>query len=172
MQARQKIRCDAIDRARKFLETVTTPTIEEVTKSEAVRMLLPQIREARSKGYGLEAIAKMLSESGVTASASLVRDLLTEANAPLVSGLDARPKSAHVRKSPARGVCVQPRHASSSGASDSKTAPEATRATTPDGSLRPAGTGDGATPVVKSPSVGQSVVRRSTFVPRPDTENI
>jgi hypothetical protein len=49
MQARLKIRCDAIDRARKLLETVATPTMEEVTKSEAVRMLLPQIRDARSK---------------------------------------------------------------------------------------------------------------------------
>jgi hypothetical protein len=172
MQARQKIRCDAIDRARKLLETAVAPTIEEVTKSEAVRMLLPQIREARSKGYGLEAIAKMLSESGVTASASLVRDLLTEANAPLVFGRDARAKSAHVRKSPVQEVRVQPRHESSSGASDSKMAPEATRSATPDRSIRPAATGDGATPVLKSSSVGQPVVRRSTFVPRPDTENI
>jgi hypothetical protein len=135
-------------------------------------MLLAQIRDARSKAYGLDAIAKILSESGVTASASLVRDLLTEANAPLVFGRGARAKSAHVRKSPVRGVRVQPRHEPSSGASDSKTDPEATRATTPERSLRPAATGDGATPVVKSPSVGQSVVRRSTFVPRPDTENI
>ena len=142
------------------------------SKKSPRRMVLPQIREARSKGYGLDAIAKILSESGVTASASLVRDLLTEANAPLVFGRAARAKSAHVRKSPVRGVRVQPRHEPSSGASDSKTDPEATRATTPERSLRPAATGDGATPVVKSPSVGQPVVRRSTFVPRPDTENI
>jgi DNA-binding transcriptional MerR regulator len=172
MQARLKIRCDAVERARKLLETVTTPTVEEVTKSEAVRMLLPQICEARSKGYSLEAIAKMLSESGVTASASLVRDLLTEANASLVSGLDARSKSARLRKSPVREVRAHPRHEPSSGALDSKTAPEVTRAANPDRSIRPEGTGDGATPVVKSPSVGQPVVRRSTFVPRPDTENI
>jgi hypothetical protein len=172
MQARLKIGCDAVDRARKLLETVAAPTIEEVTKSEAVRMLLPQIREARSKGYGLEAIAKMLSESGVTASASLVRDLLTEANAPLVSGLDGQPKSARLGKSPAREVRVQPRHEPSSGASDSKMAPDSTRATTPDRSLRPAGSGDSATPILKFPWVGQPAVRRSTFVPQPDTENI
>jgi hypothetical protein len=142
------------------------------SKKSPSRMLLAQIRDARSKAYGLDAIAKMLFESGVTASASLVRDLLTEANAPLVSGLDARPKSARLRKSPARGVRVQPRHESSSGASDSKRAPEGTRATTPERSLRPAATGDGATPVLKSPSVGQPVVRRSTIVARPEPESL
>jgi hypothetical protein len=73
------------------------------SKKSPSRMVLPQIREARSKGYGLDAIAKILSEGGVTASASLVRDRLTEANAPLVSGLDARPKSARLRKSPVAG---------------------------------------------------------------------
>ena len=73
------------------------------SKTSPSRMVLPQIREARSKGYGLDAIAKILSEGGVTASACLVRDLLTEATAPLVSGLDARPKSARLRKSPVAG---------------------------------------------------------------------
>jgi hypothetical protein len=73
------------------------------SKKSPRRMLLAQIRDARSKAYGLDAIAKILSESGVTASASLVRDRLTEANAPLVSGLDGPSKSARLRKSPVAG---------------------------------------------------------------------
>ncbi len=116
------------------------------SKKSPRRMVLAQIREARSKAYGLDAIAKILSESGVTASASLVRDLLTEGNAPLLSGLDGPSKSARLRKSPVAGVRVQPRHEPSSGASDSKRAPEGTRATTPERSIRPAATGDGVTP--------------------------
>jgi hypothetical protein len=56
--------------------------------------------------------------------------------------------------------------------SDSKMALEVTRATAPDRSLRPAGTGDGATPVLKSSSVGQPVVRPSTIVARPHPEKI
>ena len=172
MQTQTKIRCDAVHRAQRLLETAPPPTIEEVTKSEAVRMLLPQIRDARSKGYSLEAIAKMLSESGVHASVGLIQNLLSKAKAPHGSGPHSRSESDRLRKSPARAVRVHPRHEPSSGASDSTIALETTPATTPDRSFRQEGTGDATTPVLKSPSVGQPVVRRSTFVPRPDTENI
>jgi hypothetical protein len=142
------------------------------SKKSPSRMLLAQIRDARSKAYGLDAIAKMLSESRVTASACLVRDLLTEATAPLVSGLDGPSKSARLRKSPVAGSA---RPAATRAVFGRVRLEEGSRRHSSDDSgwkLRPAATGDGATPVLKSPSVGQPVVRRSTFVPRPDTENI
>jgi len=41
MQARTKIRFDAVDRARKLLETAPAPEIDEVTKSHAVRIHIP-----------------------------------------------------------------------------------------------------------------------------------
>ncbi|HEV3193151.1 MAG TPA: hypothetical protein VGY54_21735, partial [Polyangiaceae bacterium] len=76
MQARTKIRFDAVERARKLLESTPAPEIEEVTKSHAVRILIPQILDAHSKGHSMEAITQMLSESGVIVSVHLVKNLI------------------------------------------------------------------------------------------------
>lgn len=49
---------------------------QEVTKPEAVRMLLPRIKELRSKGYSLERIAEKLTEGGLPITAVTLRSYL------------------------------------------------------------------------------------------------
>ncbi len=171
MQARTKIRFDAVERARKLLESVRPPEIEEVTKSHAIRLLLPQIREAQSKGHSIEAIARMLSESGVTVSAHLIKDLvwkigargeskgeavLKPARRKAAAPADARSRSPHEPTS--KDPQVHP------NATASTAIPTASAQQAPNAETAPRGQGPAPT--------GASPQRRSTFVPRPDTKDI
>jgi hypothetical protein len=171
MQARTKIRFDAVERARKLLEDVRPPEIEEVTKSQAVRLLLPQIREAQSKGHSIEAIARMLSESGVQVSAHLVKDLVWKVGARRESKGEAAAKPAR-RRAPASvdADSPSPKEATSKEPPVQSIATKAS--TTIAGSAEQAPSGDSA-PRGQSPAPsGASPQRRSTFVPRPDTKDI
>jgi hypothetical protein len=172
MQARTKIQCDAIGRAQKLLETAPVAPIEEVTKSNAVRILIPQIRDARSKGYSVDAIAKMLSESGVPASASLIKALLSEVGSQFLSGPHSASGPSRRRKAPPPGVRPSPRQEPSATASPSQDLTRTGLAATPDRSGVQDGTEGNATPASKAPPAGLPVARRSAFVPRPDTEDI
>jgi hypothetical protein len=172
MQARTKIRCDAIDRAQKLLETAPVAPIDEVTKSNAVRILIPQIRDARSKGYSVDAIAKMLSESGVPASASLIKALLSEVGSQLLSGPHSACGASRRRKAPPLRVRPSPRQEPSANASGPKELTRTGLAASPDRSRVQDATEGNAAPVSKSPPAGLPVARRSAFVPRPDTEDI
>ena len=64
MQPR-KIRVADIDRLRRTLENVPESRVEEVTTVEAVRMPTSEIYAMQAKGYGLRAIAELLSENSV-----------------------------------------------------------------------------------------------------------
>jgi hypothetical protein len=168
MQARTKIQCDAIGRAQKLLETAPVAPIEEVTKSNAVRILIPQIRDARSKGYSVDAIAKMLSESGVPASASLIKALLSEVGSRCLPEPHSPPGPSRRRKVPSLGVRPPPREELSPNTSAPKELTRTGLAATADRTRVQDGMEGNATPASKSPSVA----RRSAFVPRPDTEDI
>jgi hypothetical protein len=67
-------------------------TPEEVTKSEAVRLLLPEITELLSKGHELQDIASLLSESGVPVSEWTVKNILGEAEEQTKAVHEARGK--------------------------------------------------------------------------------
>ena len=172
MQVRTKIRFDAVEKARKLLESVPAHEREEMTKSHAIRLLIPQIRDAQSKGYSIEAIAKMLCESGVQVSAHLIKDLVWKVGARRESergGVDKPPR----RRTPAarEGDAAARQEASAHEASTKPLANKAVTATSgrsghevPTGESLPRG---------QSPaSTGTSPPRRSTFVPRPDTKDI
>jgi hypothetical protein len=172
MQTRTKIRFDAVERARKLLENVAPPELEEVTKSQAVRLLLPQIREAQSKGHSIEAIARMLSESGVPVSAHLVKDLVWKVGARRDSKSEAGAKPARRRTPVPMGADSPSREEATS--KEPPVHPTATEASTTatTASAQQAPSGDGA-PRGPSPAPsGASPQRRSTFVPRPDTKDI
>ena len=168
MQARTKIRFDAVDRARKLLETAPAPEIEEVTKSHAVRILIPQILDAHSKGYSMEAITRMLSESGVVVSVHLVKNLIWRResehqdshNRTRKRGTVSREDGARARQRPASNDVVA-KAQSIKGA-----APTADRSDheVPLGGRSPAAS--------NLPPNGVTTHRRSTFVPRPDTKDI
>jgi hypothetical protein len=162
MQARTKIRFDAVERARKLLEDVRPPEIEEVTKSQAIRLLLPQIREAQSKGHSIEAIARMLSESGVPVSAHLVKDLVWKVGARPESKRESVAKPAR-RRAPSPSDPGSPSlvEATSKEPAVHPTATKASTTATP-ASAPQAPSGDGASRGQSPAPSGASSQRRST----------
>jgi hypothetical protein len=172
MQPRTKIRLDGISRAQKLLEAAPPPELEEVTKSHAVRILVPQIRDAQSKGYSLQTIAKMLSESGVSVSASLLKTLLSEASSKRVRGRNTGHEPGRKQGGVSSGARGAPRQEPAPAASIPKIPTNQAPAATPAGSRTRDGTGVRTGSAPTSQSTGQPYERRSSFVPRPDTENI
>ena len=74
--APRKIPIATIEQLQRTLESKPECHIEEVTKVEAIRMLSAQIHAMRSKGYGLRAIADVLSENGVAVTAVTLKGYL------------------------------------------------------------------------------------------------
>jgi hypothetical protein len=172
MQARTKIRFDAIEQARKLLENAPPPEIEEVTKSHAIRLLLPQIREAQSKGYSIEAITRMLSESGVQVSAHLVKDLVWRLGTRRASQRNAGSKPARRRTAPSPERGDLSRQAAASNEPSTKAnANQAPKGTVTDNAEQ--APRDDAAPREPNPQPpAASSPRRSSVVPRPDTKEV
>ena len=80
MQPRM-IRVADIERLQRTMENVPEQRVEEVTTMQAVRMLSSQIRGMQAKGYGLAAIAELLSDNGVVVTAKTLKTYLSEARA-------------------------------------------------------------------------------------------
>jgi hypothetical protein len=80
MQAR-KVRVADIERLRHTMQRVPEHRTEEVTTAEAVRMLAPEIRAMRSKGYDLSAIAELLSDNGLALTPNTLKTYLGDARA-------------------------------------------------------------------------------------------
>src|ERR1700690_3711741 len=78
MQPR-KIRVADIERLRRTLENVPENRVEEVTTVQAVRMLTSEIHAMQAKGYGLPAIAELLSENGVVVPGATLKNYLSQA---------------------------------------------------------------------------------------------
>jgi hypothetical protein len=172
MHPQTKIRFDAIERAQKLLEAAPEPHLEEVSKSHAARILIPQIRDAQSKGYSLRAIASLLADSGIPVSASLLKTLLSQERSRTVSTTDPRVEPATRRRSAAHEARSRPRTEPSSNPARAGVTASTRRGPAP-GSDRREDSPDPQSPpapaVASTPSPPQ---RRSSFVPRPDTEDI
>ena len=80
MQPRM-IRVADIERLQRTMESVPEQRVEEVTTVQAVRMLSSQIHGMQAKGYGLPAIAELLSNNGVVVTAKTLKTYLGEARA-------------------------------------------------------------------------------------------
>src|ERR1700690_651961 len=78
MQPR-RIRVADIERLQRTLESVPESRVEEVTTVEAVRMLTSEIYAMQAKGYGLRAIADLLSENSVVVTAATLKNYLSQA---------------------------------------------------------------------------------------------
>jgi hypothetical protein len=174
MQAR-KVRVVDIERLRQKMQNVPEHQAEEVTTTEAVRMLSPEIEAMQAKGYGLPAIAELLSDSGVAVTATTLKTYLGEARA--AGGRKKRRKTKVLR--PTGAVATTPttesKPAVASAASgggqpgaraDTKAAP---RVTTPTPSATPAAAK--GTPGIARPA-DEAGIRRSAFVPKEDTRDI
>jgi hypothetical protein len=75
------IRVADIERLQRTMERVPEQRVEEVTTMQAVRMLSSQIHRMQAKGYGLAAIAELLSDSGFVVTAKTLKTYLGEARA-------------------------------------------------------------------------------------------
>jgi hypothetical protein len=80
MQPRM-IRVADIERLQRTMEIVPEQRVEEVTTLQAVRMLSSQIDGMQAKGYGLAAIAELLSDNGVVVTAKTLKTYLGDARA-------------------------------------------------------------------------------------------
>jgi hypothetical protein len=155
---------------------------EEITRTEAIRMLAPQIHKMQSKGYGYTAIAALLSEKGFAVTSKGLKTYLREAKGA-------------VRKRPL-GKEKQGQHANGGGFSDRsenqhgirtrqdsgpRAAPEssATESSTRRENLPGIATGPSPLPAARPALPRQASApgdanaqRRSAFIPRKDREEI
>ena len=174
--APRKIPIAAIERLQRTLESTPECRIEEVTKVEAIRMLSAQIHAMQSKGYGLGAIAGLLTENGIAVTAVTLKGYLKEFRAAggktsarksrqhRGSGGGQESASAKAPRSPegvqGEGASSSPKAGREGAVGPEKGAPAgaaASGALTSKGSLR---------------SADEGAPRRSAFVPKEDTRDI
>ena len=175
MQPR-RVRVADIERLKRTLENVPEHRAEEVTTAQAIRMLSSQIHAMQAKGYGLPAIAELLSDNGLAVTATTLKTYLSEARAP--GGRKNRRKTKAHRPAGTGATATAPTteskrdvdlHAASGDAQPgargiAKAAPAATTPLTPTApAVAPKGT---ARPNDDASS------RRSAFVPKEDTRDI
>jgi hypothetical protein len=79
MNPKKTIELNAIQKTQEALEALPPYEAKELTKAKAIGALMTQIRGAQSKGYSLNAIARMLSERGIPITASALRATLSDA---------------------------------------------------------------------------------------------
>jgi hypothetical protein len=174
MQPR-KIRVADIERLRRTLENVPESRVEEVTTVQAVRMLTSEIHAMQAKGYGLRAIAELLSENSVVVTAATLKNYLSQA------------KMAGRKKS---GSKIKTRRGADSGAEGK--APGTESKAGGEASVASIDSQQGARVVTKAPlgvrtltppatttSIAKGIARpddggtrRSAFVPKEDTRDI
>jgi hypothetical protein len=174
MQPR-KIRVADIERLRRTLENVPENRVEEVTTVQAVRMLTSEIHAMQAKGYGLRAIAELLSDNSVVVTAA-TQELLEpgqdggeeeerkqDQDAPRAdSGAEG---TAPVTESKAGGEGSVAFIDKQQGAGVVTKAPPGVRMATP-----PAATTTSIAKGIARPDDGGA--RRSAFVPKEDTRDI
>jgi hypothetical protein len=80
MMFKAKIRLDSIERAHRALDALPQHKPDELTKAQAIQMLLDDIRATQSKGYSLDAIGKMLCEAGVPITTGALRAYVSAAS--------------------------------------------------------------------------------------------
>jgi hypothetical protein len=175
-----KIPMSTIQNALRVLEDAPACVTKEVTKVEAMRLLLPQIRAMQAKGYAVAHIAHVLSETGISLTEVTLKNYLHRLKVPADKGAARRGKQAvalerptleDVPTSPAAklneagrtaGLSASPRRESVKPSSDAP--PEARPGTSPDSADPPRR--------IVSASSQDSASRRAGFTVRPDTKNI
>jgi hypothetical protein len=174
--APRKIPIATIEQLQRTLESKPECHIEEVTKVEAIRMLSAQIHAMRSKGYGLRAIADVLSENGVAVTAVTLKGYLKRFKS--AGGKKSARKRGNRRgRGDGQTNTLVGVSASSEGAHDD-VAPSSPKAGREGAAGAPAGASSGTANAVGATSKGrprsaeEGAPRRSAFVPREDMRDI
>jgi hypothetical protein len=178
MPSRSKIRLDAIERIKQALQSLPEHHDQEVTKTQAIRMLIPEIQAIRSRGYSLPVIIELLSEHGVAITVPSLKTMLSPSRrdgdgkqkrkakrkaAPPAAKAEGKASPPSAQTQGAREELVKTGEKATSGASDAKAVSAVAGGAMP--SVAAPGDLPVATPKAPPP-------RRSMFVPRPDSEEI
>ena len=174
MQPR-KIRVADIERLRRTLENVPESRVEEVTTVEAVRMLTSEIHAMQAKGYGLRAIAELLSENSVIVTAATLKNYLSQAKMAGRKKSGTRTKTRRGAESAAEGTApVTESKAGGEASVASIDSQQGARVVTKAPGVRtptpPAATTTSIAKGIARPDDGGA--RRSAFVPKEDTRDI
>jgi hypothetical protein len=170
MNTKKKIQINAIQDAQRALDALPHYQPEEITKAKAIGMLITQIRAAQSKGYGLDAIGRMLSERGIPITTSALRATLSDAK------LGAGRKKKRKTKSGAQVLGQAPPDTNAVDTSGHKAAPAQAPPVPAKPRLASPARGvdldwDPAAPSEKLVQE-QAAARRQGFYVRPDTKDI
>jgi hypothetical protein len=166
MEHKNKFTTDAIRELQQSLEEVAPYQATELSKQQAICALSPQILALRAKGYSWTAVAALLSERGVPVSVAALRTYLRRVReeaaneTPRTSAKRAREGRTVARSAepppPIVSSPPQSRKQSPADPQASGTAPA------------PPATAQHA----RAAPQREQEPRRSTFVPRPDTNDI
>jgi hypothetical protein len=165
-----------IERLRRTLENVPESRVEEVTTVQAVRMLTSEIYAMQATGYGLRAIAELLSENSVVVTAATLKNYLSQAKMAGRKKSGTKTKTRRGADSGAEGTApVTEAKAGSEGGATSVDRQEGARLVT----KAPPGVRSSTPPVATTTSIAKGTARpddgsarRSAFVPKEDTRDI
>jgi len=170
MNTKKPIEINAIQKAQDALEALPPYEPKELTKAKAIGALITQIRGAQSKGYSLDAIARMLSERGIPITTSALRATLS----------DAKPGGDRKRKRKTKSAAQAPTKSSPDGAGTAASSEKPVATKVADAQAKPNVAGvarnvdldwDPAAPSEKLVQE-QAAARRQGFYVRPDTKDI
>jgi hypothetical protein len=176
-----RIPISAVEDLRREFDDAAEHHLQDVSKTQAIKLLLPQIQTMQNKGYGLADIAARLSNKGVVVTAVGLKNCLSQIRSAaeitrLRKGTQSRPtarnEAGHTPKPKSQAVPPGPPKAS---APNTDRAPVATRK---DSDTRPASRAASA-PVSPSTSTQPEAapapeprLRPGGFIPRMDSDEI
>jgi hypothetical protein len=171
MNPKKPIEISAIQKAQEALEALPPYEPKELTKAKAIGTLMTQIRAAQSKGYSLDAIARMLSERGIPITTSALRATLS----------DAKSAGARKRKRKTKSAARAPTNASPDATATAASREKPAAMEVPAAQAKPSVPGvarnvdldwDPAGPSEKLVREQEAAARRQGFFVRPDRKNI
>ena len=178
--ARRRFSIASIEQLQRTLENTPARRVEEVTKVEAIRMLSPQIHAMRSKGYGLGAIAGVLSENDIAVTAVTLKGYLKKFKSS--GGTKPTRKRGHRRgpgdsqrdapvnlSAPIEGACHEVSPSSPKSGRGGSTGPNKGA---PVGASSASTSAVGTTSEESSRAGKEGAPCRSAFVPKEDTRDI
>ena len=93
----KSFRVETIEQLQRDLAALPPCSTEELTRTQAVRKLVPELLAMRSRGYSVAALTRLLAERGVGISAVALRRHLRK------GGAGCRVRPAGAKRKPARG---------------------------------------------------------------------
>lgn len=167
MENKNRFAAEKVRQLQETLSQVAPYQATEVSKQQAIRTLAPEIAILRSKGYSWSAVAAMLSEQGMPISVAALRTYLRRVREESPGGA---PRTPAKRSREGRTVATLPEPTSV------VTSPSQGRPSLPVSKPQPAAPAPAA--VIAAPRTTLAAAKRepepsrSTFVPRPDTDDI